>query len=162
MVRATLAHYRAVVVWLVGLFDAVWCCAVYCSPCFSPQGPAIYLISAHPEPTCAHSISGPRASTPVQSPVGPGPNRPHIEACVVRADDAFMTFLFVVTCRSASGTGYDRVRGANPPRPFLIPHTHIDYITVLSIPLAPFPISISAHQHGTPAQPSPAQSVLGS
>lgn len=38
---------------------------------FLLQGPAVYLISAHSEPTCAHSISGARASTPVQSPVAP-------------------------------------------------------------------------------------------
>lgn len=75
MVRAawhtSMAHYRSVVA--LGS-RAVWCCgAVRCTDlgAFLLKGPAIYLISAHSEPTCVHSISGPRASTPVWSPVAP-------------------------------------------------------------------------------------------
>lgn len=50
---------------------------------FLLQGPAVYLISAHSEPTCAHSISGARASIPVPVSSGPGRNGPCIGRLLV-------------------------------------------------------------------------------
>lgn len=83
MVRAawhtSMAHHRAVMVWLVGLH---WLHgAVRCTDlgAFLLQGPAIYLISAHPEPTLRpfHFRTPSLNSSPVSS--GPGRNRPHID-----------------------------------------------------------------------------------
>lgn len=92
--------------------------------------PAVYLISAHPEPTCAHSNSGPRASSPVQS-----------LSSLSRPDDAFMTFPFCgdLYSRSASGTGL----GARPPS--ASPSHPVPY----QLPIAPFPISVPVQRAGS-------------
>lgn len=145
--------------WLSGCSGAVRCAAL---GAFLLQGPAVYLISAHPEPTCAHSISGPRASTPVQSPVCPGRNRAHVEACHLRRKGRRrvhdVSFLWSPVDRHQ---GPDMTGSGEPipPRPFLIPHrgrTALQQqgLHPLSIPLPLFR-SPSLHVKAGRGQPAP-------
>lgn len=146
------AHSRAAVAWLSGCPGAVRCTVL---DAFLLQGPAVYLISAHPEPTCAHSISGPQASTPVQSPVCPGRNRAHVEVCHLRRKGRRrvhdVSFLWSPVDRHQ---GPDMTGSGEPipPRPFLIQRRDRTAVQQqqglhpLSIPLPLFLISIFAHQ----------------
>ena len=123
-----MAHYRASVVWLFVLSGCLALCGVLTSVLFSSRGPAVYLISAHSEPTCAHSISGPRASTPVQTPVAPAAIILTPSSVVWpglrrngrrRVHDVSFLWLPVDQHQGQDMTGSGE---PIPPRPFLIPH----------------------------------------